>query len=298
MKYLITGNGTFANAMIKKLLKTDVEEIRVLNRSEKSQLESKMEHNDSRVKYIIGDIRDYDTMLSATNGVDYVLHSAAMKFIDKCEAFPLEAKRTNIDGSINVMLASIENKVKKVVLLSTDKATNATTIYGNTKMFMEMFAQCVDNKETSLITTRYGNVVGSNGSVIPIFKKLASEGKPLTITDRNITRFFMTIDEAIDLVLYALENGKHKDLFVFNNKSCTIGEIADCISSNQITTGLRCIEKTDEALLTINELNHSELIGNYYRVSKDIENYTHDEPLTSDNAKRFTKKELTELIYG
>ena len=139
-------------------------------------------------------------------------------------------------------------------------------------------------------------MLGSNGSVIPIFRKLASEGKPLTITNPTMTRFFMSIGEAIDLVLYALENGKHKELFVYNNKSATIKEIADCISDNQIIIGERGIEKTDEALLTINELNHSELKGNYYRVSNEINNIGHTRPITSDNCERFTFEELNEMI--
>jgi len=297
---LITGNGSFANAMITRLKDTKIKEIRVFSRNEKNQVDSKLQHNDNRVKYIIGDIRDTFAIHEALQGVDYVFHSAAMKHIDKCEAFPLEAKMTNIDGSINVILTSILQNVKKVVLLSTDKATNATTIYGNTKMFMEMFAQCVDNKNTEIITTRYGNVVGSNGSVIPIFKQLAKEGKPLTITDRNITRFFMSIDQAIDLVLYALKNGKHKDLFVYKNKACTVGEIADAISDNQVITGLRCIEKTEEALLTVNEKLHSDLTNNIYRVAQDIEaNYCQDlQPLTSDNAERFIEEEVKALVDG
>ena len=297
MKYLITGNGSFANAMITRLLKTDVKEIRVLSRNEKNQVEGRLLHKDHRVNYIIGDVRDYEAVIEATRGVDYVMHSAALKHIDKCEKFPLEAKKTNIDGSVNVINACIENKVKKLILLSTDKATNATTIYGNTKMFMEMYARCVDNKDTDIICTRYGNVAGSNGSVIPIFKKLKEEKKPLTITDREITRFFMSLDEAVDLVLYALENGRNKDLFVYNNKACTVGEIADAISDNQVVLGLRCTEKSEEALLTVNELNHSILKGNYFKVNEELKaevNYT--EPLTSDNADRFTQEELKALI--
>lgn len=294
---LITGNGSFANAMVTRLLTMGVKEIRLFSRNETNQLNSKMKHNDDRVKYIIGDIRDYYSLQYDLKGVDVVFHSAAMKFIDKCEKFPLEAKKTNIDGSVNVINACIEAKVKTLVLLSTDKATNATTIYGNTKMFMEMYAQCVDSQDTNIITTRYGNVVGSNGSVIPIFKQLAEQGKPLTITDRDITRFFMTIDEAVDLVLYATEHGKDKDLFVYNNKACTVGQIADAISDNQIITGLRCVEKTDEALLTLSELRHSELNGNYFRVAKNmISNLEHIQPLTSDNCERFTDEEVRELV--
>ena len=306
MKYLITGgSGSFGNAMIERLLKGDATEIRVFSRNEKLQVDTKTKFNDKRLKFITGDVRDYDSIYNALDGVDYVFHAAAMKHIDKCEQFPLEAKRTNIDGSINVILASIEQKVKKVILLSTDKATNATTIYGNTKMFMEMFAKCVDNKDTEIITTRYGNVMGSNGSVVHIFKELARKQKPLTVTNPDMTRFFMSLSQAVDLVLYALENGNHKDLFVYNNKACTIKEIADYFSNDQIIIGSRGIEKTDEALLTVNELNHSELNGNYYRVAEDCIYPTKNgepvaryiKPMTSDNCERLKDYEINDMIY-
>ena len=295
---LITGGtGSFGNAMIKRLLKLGVKEIRSFSRNEKLQVETKMNASDKRVNFIVGDIRDYKSLLEAIKGVDYVLNAAAMKHIDKCEKFPLEAKKTNIDGSVNVINACIENKVKKLILLSTDKSANATTIYGITKMFMEIYGKCVDNKKTQIISTRYGNVIGSNGSVIEIWKKLAKEGKPLKITDPNITRFFMTLDEALDLVLYALKNGKNGDLFVYNNKACNLKELADCISDNQEIMGLRCVEKLDEALLTTNELNHSELKGNYFKINEKIQSsIKYDKPLTSDNAERFTKKELKEML--
>ena len=165
--------------------------------------------------------------------------ASAMKHIDKCESNPNECRKTNIDGCINVINASIERKVKKLIFLSTDKATNPSTIYGCSKLFVEMYCQCVDNKDTEIITTRYGNVFGSNGSVVWIFNKLAKEGKPLKVTNPDMTRFFMSLDEAINLVLYALENGKHKDLWVYNNKSCTIKEIADLFSNNYEIIGNR-----------------------------------------------------------
>lgn len=293
---LITGNGSFASAMTKKLLTTDINKITIFSHSEKPQHENKIKFNDNRIKFIIGDIRDYDALCEATNKVDYVIHSAAMKYIDICEDNPEECRKSNIDGSLNVIKASINNKVKKLVCLSTDKAVNPTTVYGNSKQQMELTCKNINNKETDIILTRYGNVLASNGSVIPLFKRQRDEGKPLTITDQNMTRFFMTIDQAVDLVLYALENGANGDLFVYKNKACTIKDLADCISANQVIIGPRCIEKTDEELLTIEELKSSELIGNYYRVNKKIKKSDNTKPFKSDNAERFTKEELQALV--
>jgi UDP-N-acetylglucosamine 4,6-dehydratase len=295
MKYLITGSGTFANAMINRLLSNGEKDITIFSSGELLQYQTKKKY--PSISYVIGNIRDYEAVRKATIGMDVVFHSAAMKHIDKCEQNPEECMKTNINGSVNVINACIENNVKKLVVLSTDKATNPSTIYGCSKLFMEMYAQAVDNKNTDIIITRYGNVLGSNGSVLDIWKTQRDKGESLTVTNPETTRFFMTIDQAIDLVLYALENGKHRDLFVYNNKSCTIKQLADCISDKQTVTGYRCIEKTDEALLTINELNHSELSGNYYRVSKDIKSKTeYDKPFTSDNAERFEQKELQQLL--
>jgi UDP-glucose 4-epimerase len=297
---LITGNGSFAFAMAKRLLETNIKQIIIFSHSEKPQQENKIRLNDNRVKFIYGDIRDYDAIEEATIDVDYVLHSAAMKYIDICEINPKECKKTNIDGSGNVIKACINNKVKKLVCLSTDKAVNPTTVYGNSKQQMELLSRNINNRETNIILTRYGNVLKSNGSVIPLFQDQKSKGKPLTITDPNMTRFFMTLDQAVDLVLYALENGTNGDLFVYNNKSCTIKDIADCISNNQIITGQRCIEKMHEELLTKEELNNSELIGDFYRVNKNIcsdcKIVKYDKPFTSDIAPRFTHEELSELI--
>lgn len=295
---LITGNGSFASAMAKRLLTTDIKNIIIFSHSEKPQHDNKIKFNDNRVKFVIGDIRDYEAIYEATNGVDYVIHSAAMKYIDICEANPEECRKTNIDGSLNVIKASINNQVKKLVCLSTDKAVNPTTVYGNSKQQMELTCKNINNKSTDIILTRYGNVLASNGSVLPLFKSQRDEGKPLTITDPDMTRFFMTIDEAVDLVLYALENGTNDDLFVYNNKACSIKELADCISNNQVITGKRCIEKANEELLTIEELRNSELKGNYYRVNKNINKVLCDctEPFRSDNAERFTKEELQALV--
>ena len=292
------GSGSFGTAMTKKLLETTNYEIIIYSRNEKAQFEHKQKMNNDRVKYIIGDIRDYDAVYQALENVDYVMLASAMKHIDKCESNPNECKKTNIDGCINVINASIERNVKKLIFLSTDKATNPITIYGCSKLFVEMYCQSVDNKNTQIIRTRYGNVFGSNGSVVWLFDKLAKENKPLTITNPNMTRFFMSLDEAVDLVIYALNNGKHNDLWVYNNKSCTIKELADLFSDNQIIIGNRCEEKNDEALLITNELKHSELINNkYYRVNKDITNNNeYTKHFQSDNADRLSETELQQLL--
>lgn len=291
------GSGSFGTAMTKRILEQYDDEIVIFSRNEKEQFNHKQKFNNERIKYIIGDIRDYEAVYNALDGVDYVMLASAMKHIDKCESNPNECRKTNIDGCINVINASIERKVKKVIFLSTDKATNPSTIYGCSKLFVEMYCQCVDNKDTEIIRTRYGNVFGSNGSVAWIFDKLSRENKKLTITNPDMTRFFMSLDEAVDLVIYALQKGKHKDLWVYKNKSCTIKELADLFSDNQEVIGNRCEEKTDEALLTVNELNHSAEYENYIRVNEEINNdYGYIRPLTSDTAERLTREELQELL--
>lgn len=294
---LCTGNGSFANAMIKYLLTTDIKEIRVYSRNEEKQVASERLYNDKRLTFILGDIRDYKTLFEALKGVDYCLHTAALKHVKKCEENPLECFSINIDGTKNVINACIENKVQKLCCLSTDKAANACTTYGVSKYAGERIIVGVENKDTIITMTRYGNVAGSSGSVIPYFKQLASEGKPLTLTDPNMTRFYIPIEKAVESVLFALEHGKHKDLVIYKSKSATVQQIADCISDNQVVVGIVKSEKTDEALLTERELNHSKEVGDYYIYNED---YTNDrlytEPLTSDNAKRYTQTELKELI--
>ena len=293
------GSGSFGTAMTKKLLEKSTCDIVIFSRNEKLQFEHRERIGKSeRVRYIIGDIRDYDRVYEALEGIDYVLLASAMKHIDKCELNPNECRKTNIDGCINVINASIERNVKKLVFLSTDKATNPSTIYGCSKLFVEMYCKCVDNKNTEIIRTRYGNVFGSNGSVAWIFEKLSKEGKKLTVTNPDMTRFFMSISEAVDLVWKALREGVHGDLWVYNNKSCTIKEVADMFSKDQEIIGTRCAEKTDEALLTVNELRHSELLEDkYYRVNDSIENdYGYINPFTSDNAERLSKEELENMV--
>jgi len=298
MNILITGNGSFTNAMIERMLRNkQVKEIRIFSRNEKNQWETEKHFNDSRLKMILGDIREYKAIYEATKGVDYIIHAGALKHVPLCEKQPVEAINTNVIGSMNVLQAGIENNVKKIVCLSTDKSANPSTTYGATKYLMEKLAFGIDNRNTEIVCTRYGNVFGSSGSVIPLFKQLKEEGKPLTITDRDMTRFFMTMDQALDLVLYAMIHGQHGDLIVFKNKSATIGMIADCISDNQVITGTRKNEKTDEALLTARELNHSVDLGDFYRIREDLtSSKKHIESLTSDNAERFTMEELEAII--
>lgn len=298
MNYLIFGGaGSFGTRMTDFILKNTDDNIIIFSRSEKQQWEHKLKFNSPRIKYIIGDIRDKQAVNNAMVDVDYVFLASALKHIDKCEANPNECYKTNIMGCINVIDSAIEHGVKKLVFLSTDKAVNPTTIYGCSKLFVEMYLKAVDHKNTELVRTRYGNVFGSNGSVAWVFDKLSKEGKPLTVTNPDMTRFFMKLDDAVKLVWKAKEDGHNGDLWVYNNKACTIQELADAFSSNQIVNGLRCIEKNDEALLATYELNHSKRIGDYFRINDAIKSDVNYEiPLTSDNCERLTHEELLDMI--
>lgn len=295
---LITGNGSFANEMIKRLLDTEIKEIRIYSRNEEKQVASERKYESDKLKFILGDIRDYDNLFESLKGVDFCIHTAALKHVKKCEENPLEAISINVDGTKNVILACINSGIKKLCCLSTDKAANACTTYGATKYMGERIIVGVDNKDTTITMTRYGNVAGSSGSVIPYFKQLKSEGKPLTLTDPNMTRFYIPISKAVDSVLYALEFGNHKDLVIYKSKSATVQQIADSISDYQVVVGAVKSEKTDEALLTERELNHCHETEDYYIYNEDYINAnTHTEPLTSDNAPRYTNDELKELIF-
>ena len=298
MKYLIVGgSGSFGTRMTKFLLDNTTDDIIIFSRGEKQQWEHRLKFNNSRIKYVIGDMRDRYSVDSVMKDADYVFLAAAMKHIDKCEANPLECYKTNISGCINVIDSAIEHNIKKLVFLSTDKAVNPLTIYGTSKLFIEQYIKSVDNKNTQLIRTRYGNVFGSNGSIAWVFDKLSREGKQLTITDPSMTRFFMSLDDAVSLVWFAFLNGVNGDLWVYNNKSCTIQELADAFSSDQKVIGLRCVEKIDEELLSIVELNHSEKIKNYFRINDSIENKKqYNAPFTSRDAERLSKEELYYLI--
>lgn len=296
MKILITGTGYLATNLVKELIKNnDIEQIFLFSRSEKEQWEFKIKFNNPKLTFIIGDIRDELAINRAVKGIDYVIHTGAIKRIEVAEKQPMEAIKTNVLGTMNVINSCIDNKVKKLILISTDKATSATTCYGATKFLTECMANA-NETNTSIICIRYGNVFGSTGSVVPIFKQLKEKGQPLTVRNGNMTRFFIPVSKSIDMIIKALKSGKNKELWAYKSKSCTIQDLANVISTNQIVTGTESIEKNDEALLTVNELNHSKIIDDYYVVRKDyISENKYNKPLTSDNAERFTKEELEDM---
>lgn len=298
MKYLITGCGYLAKNLIKELLKnSEINKIKIYSRAEKEQWEvKKLFNNNEKLEFIIGDIRDEEALKTALKDIDYCIHTGAIKRIEVAEKQPMEAIKTNVIGSMNVINACIENKVKKLILISTDKATSATTCYGSTKFLMECMAYANDSG-TDIICTRYGNVFGSTGSVVPIFNELIQQNKPLTVRNPDMTRFFMEINKCIEIILDAIENGKNGELWVYESKSCTIKDLADAFSDNQIIVGIDSIEKNDEALVTISELNHSKKYKDYYVIRKDyVSDVIYSTPLTSYTAERLNQEEIKTMI--
>ena len=232
---LITGGtGSFGNAVLKRFLETDIKEIRIFSRDEKKQDDMRKKYQSSKLKFYIGDVRDYNSVLNATRGVDYIYHAAALKQVPSCEFHPMEAVKTNVLGTENVLEAAIQNRVKRVVCLSTDKAVYPINAMGISKAMMEkvMVAKSrnLEELETVICGTRYGNVMASRGSVIPLFVDQIRQGKPLTITDPNMTRFMMTLDDAVDLVLNAFEHGQNGDIFVQKAPAATIHVLAQALT--------------------------------------------------------------------
>ena len=297
MNYLITGSGYLATNLIKELLKSnETEKIKVYSRAEKGQWELKKNATDKRVDFVIGDVRDVVSINEVMKGVDYCIHTGAIKRIEVAEKQPMEAIKTNVIGSMNVINACIINNVKKLVLISTDKATSATTCYGSTKFLMECMGYA-NESNTDIISTRYGNVFGSTGSVVPIFNELVKNNKPLTVRNGEMTRFFMPVNKCIDIVIDALKYGKNGELWVYESKSCSIQDLANAFSDNQIVVGTENIEKNDEALITVSELNHSKRYKDYYIIRKDYKSdKVYTEPLTSYTAERLTREEIKEMI--
>ncbi|WXR58087.1 UDP-N-acetylglucosamine 4,6-dehydratase/5-epimerase [Escherichia coli] len=275
---LITGGtGSFGNAVLNRFLSTDVKEIRIFSRDEKKQDDMRKNYNNKKLKFYIGDVRDYRSILNATRGVDFIYHAAALKQVPSCEFHPMEAVKTNVLGTENVLEAAIANEVKRVVCLSTDKAVYPINAMGISKAMMEkvMVAKSrnVDCNKTVICGTRYGNVMASRGFVIPLFVDLIKSGKPLTITDPNMTRFMMTLEDAVDLVLYAFEHGNNGDIFVQKAPAATIETLATALKDllnaahhpvNII--GTRHGEKLFEALLSREEMLSAEDMGDYYRI--------------------------------
>ncbi|MHB1106947.1 MAG: polysaccharide biosynthesis protein [Lutibacter sp.] len=272
------GTGSFGNAVLNRFLYTDhFKEIRIFSRDEKKQDDMRNLLKSDKLKFYIGDVRDYNSVEKAMRGVDYVFHSAALKQVPSCEFFPIEATKTNVFGTQNVIDAASANKVKKVICLSTDKAAYPINAMGITKALMEKVAIAASRNlnDTMVCLTRYGNVMASRGSVIPLFLKQIKDGLPITITDPNMTRFLMSLEEAVELVLFAFENGNQGDLFVNKAPAGTIGDLAQaikeiCKADNEIKIiGTRHGEKLYETLCTREEMLKAEDMGEFYRIPAD-----------------------------
>lgn len=287
-KLLITGGtGSFGHAVLKRFLETDIAEIRIFSRDEKKQDDMRKRYSSSKLKFYIGDVRDYASVLNATRGVDYIFHAAALKQVPSCEFHPMEAVKTNIVGTENLLEAAVQNAVKRVVCLSTDKAVYPINAMGISKAMMEkvMVAKSrnVDETKTVICGTRYGNVMASRGSVIPLFIEQIRAGKPLTITDPNMTRFMMTLADAVDLVLYAFQHGNNGDLFVQKAPAATVQTLAQTLTAilgkpdHPIhVIGTRHGEKLYEALLSREEMACAEDMGQYFRVPPDLRDLNYE----------------------
>jgi len=313
------GTGSFGTKVLKRFLSTNVREIRIFSRDEKKQEEMRIEFNDSKLKFYIGDVRNYNSVQQAMKGVDYVFHAAALKQVPSCEFYPLEAVETNILGAENVMNAAIANAVLRVVLLSTDKAVYPINAMGMSKALMEKLmvskARMQGKDETVFCATRYGNVMASRGSVIPLFVSQLKENKSLTITDPLMTRFLMSLDDSVDLVLYAYEHGTQGDIYVQKSPASTISDLAlalnDIFNKENSTKiiGTRHGEKLYESLISREEMARAVDIGSYYRIPSDNRDLNYNkyfsdgekkiselEDYTSHNTERLNIEQIKELL--
>lgn len=315
---LITGGtGSFGNAVLKKFLNSDIKEIRIFSRDEKKQHDMRVEMQNPKIKFYIGDVRDYQSIWNALDNVDYIFHAAALKQVPSCEFYPVEAVKTNVLGTENVLNAAISRKVKKVICLSTDKAVYPINAMGISKALMEkiMVAKSRVSGETKLVGTRYGNVMASRGSVIPLFYDQIQSNKDITVTNPDMTRFMMTLEDAVDLVLYAFEHGNSGDIFVQKSPASTIGELASTMikiykSQSKIKViGTRHAEKLYETLLAKEEVIIAEDLGDYYRVAADNRDLNYNkyfsegsntnriiEDYHSHNTHRLSESELILLL--
>ena len=284
---LITGGtGSFGNAVLERLLNSDLAEIRIFSRDEKKQEDMRIQFKNDKIKFYIGDVRDFDGISDAMSGVDYVFHAAALKQVPSCEFYPMEAVQTNILGAENVMRAAIQNRVKKCVVLSTDKAVYPINAMGISKSMMEKVmvakARLANSSHTVLCATRYGNVMASRGSVIPLFLNQIKQNLPLTITDPNMTRFLMSLDDSVNLVLYAFEYSRPGDIFVQKSPASTIGDLATAMkellkSSVEVKIiGTRHGEKSYETLVSREEMARADNLGEYYRIPADARDLNYD----------------------
>ena len=291
---LITGGtGSFGHAVVDRFLNTDIKEIRILSRDEKKQDDMRKAYNNEKLKFYIGDVRNLSSIVDAFKGVDYVFSAAALKQVPSCEFYPMEAVRTNVIGSDNVITACVQNHVKKAIFLSTDKAAYPINAMGISKALMEKNVIARSRQllkdDTVLCLTRYGNVMASRGSVIPLFLQQIHDGKPITITNPEMTRFMMTLDDAVDLVLYAFEHGEQGDLFVQKAPAATIDVLAKAVinltgaKSGVSYIGTRHGEKLFETLVTQEEMLRAEDMGNFFRVAADNRNLNYDKYFTKGN---------------
>ncbi len=319
---LITGGtGSFGHAVMKRFLDVDVDikEIRIFSRDEKKQEDMRKKYSDDRLKFIIGDVRDLASVRDSIRGVDYVFHASALKQVPSCEFFPLEAVKTNVLGTDNVLSAAIEFGVKKVICLSTDKAAYPINAMGISKAMMEKVfvakSKTVDPKETMICGTRYGNVMASRGSVIPLFVEQMKSGKPITVTNPKMTRFLMSLEQAVELVMFAYENAKAGDIMVQKAPACTIEDLAQALKelfnsdSEIIEIGTRHGEKSHETLLTKEEYIVAEDMEVFFRVPSDKRNLNYEKYFTkgderldfekeynSENTKRLDIEEIKEKL--
>lgn len=293
------GTGSFGNAVLKRFLNTDIEEIRIFSRDEKKQDDMRKAYNNHKIKFYIGDVRDIQSIRGAMYGVDYVFHAAALKQVPSCEFFPLEAVKTNVLGADNVLTAAIEEGVKKVICLSTDKAAYPINAMGTSKAMMEkvFVAKSRTTKTTLICGTRYGNVMCSRGSVIPLFIEQIKSGKPITITEPTMTRFMMSLDEAVELVIYAFKNAHAGDIMVQKSPASTISDLAKAIkelfnADNEIKIiGVRHGEKLYETLLTREEFVRAEDLENFYRVPADTRDLNYDKYFEKGQVKLASMEE-------
>lgn len=313
------GTGSFGNTVLKRFLSTEVREIRIFSRDEKKQEEMRIALNNPKLKFYIGDVRDYDSIHQAMKGVDYVFHAAALKQVPSCEFYPMEAVRTNVMGTENVMNAATANDVKRVVVLSTDKAVYPINAMGISKAMAEKLvvakARMQREGETVFCATRYGNVMASRGSVIPLFVSQLKEGKPLTVTDPNMTRFLMSLEDSVDLVLYAYEHGQQGDIFVQKAPASTVADLAQALTEmfggkeEARIIGTRHGEKLFESLISREEMAHAQDLGGYYRIPADNrdlnyaqyfsegeEKISHAEDYTSHNTERLNVEQIKKLL--
>ena len=317
---LITGGtGSFGNAVVKHFLNFDIKEIRIFSRDEKKQYDMRQHYKNDKLKFYIGDVRDLQSIRNAMYGVEYVFHAAALKQVPTCEFFPLEAVKTNILGTDNVLTAAIEYGVKKVICLSTDKAAYPINAMGISKAMMEKVfiakSKTVDPNKTLICGTRYGNVMASRGSVIPLFIEQIKSGQPLTVTNPNMTRFLMTLEEAVELVVFAFKNAEAGDILVQKAPASTIGDLAQAIkelfnANNEIKIiGTRHGEKRYETLLTKEEYIRAEDLGKFYRVPADKRDLNYDkyfiegdymlsleQEYNSDNTERLNVEQIKEKL--